>query len=145
MNALEILRSQHDEINSLFRELGSEVDVNLTNKIINRLSGHTHVEDTIFYPALNEREATKKFVEEAKQEHIEVNNVIGVWQKFLGKDSWLENANKLIAIAILAVASVIGANAQSTQSQNQFVAAYNFATSDVSVERLNHTRFDSNT
>jgi len=95
MNALDILRSQHDEINSLFRELGSDVDVNLTNKIINRLSGHTHVEDTVFYPALNEREATKKFVEEAKQEHIEVNNVIGVWQKFLGKDSWLENASKL--------------------------------------------------
>src|SRR6476661_7371212 len=52
---------------------------------------------------------------------------------------------KLIAIAILAVASVIGVNAQSTQSQNQFVAAYNFATSDISVERANHTRFNSDT
>ncbi len=52
---------------------------------------------------------------------------------------------KLIAIAVIALASFVGANAQSAQSQNQFVVGYNFATSDVSVARLNGTRFNSDT
>lgn len=50
---------------------------------------------------------------------------------------------KLIFTTLFVLASVFAVSAQ--QTQNQGVVAYNFSTSDVSVKRLNGTRFDSNT
>lgn len=53
--------------------------------------------------------------------------------------------NKVIALSLILLASVVAASAQSLRSQNEGVVAYNFLTSDVSVERLNHTRFNTDT
>lgn len=56
MNAVELLKSDHDKVEELFKQVEATEDENkkhgLFTQIKAELETHTHIEETIFYPAI---------------------------------------------------------------------------------------------
>src|SRR4029434_3947262 len=76
MNALEILKQDHQKVKGLFQEVSKGGDQNkrkqLFDKIDTELEIHAHIEETVFYPALETHEELQDMVAEALEEHQEV-------------------------------------------------------------------------
>ncbi len=97
MNVLDILKSQHNQIKNLFKEVGDTMDKNLEAQIVNQLAGHTFGEDSIFYPALSAKAETAGIVEEAKAEHVNMDSLVSKMQAIHTQDAWLEAVKELKA------------------------------------------------
>jgi hemerythrin superfamily protein len=69
MNALELLKQDHQTVKQLFQEATHASDQNkrkdLFDKIDTELEIHAHIEETVFYPALEQHEELKDMVAEA--------------------------------------------------------------------------------
>jgi hemerythrin superfamily protein len=80
MNALEVLKQDHQKVKGLFQEARQGTDRNkrkeLFDKIDTELEIHTHIEETIFYPAIEEHEEFKEMVAEALEEHQEAKMLL---------------------------------------------------------------------
>lgn len=77
MNAIELLKNDHDTVEELFAKVKADEDADHTKifgKIKEELEIHTHIEETIFYPKLIEAgdEELKKIVLEGIEEHRQV-------------------------------------------------------------------------
>jgi hypothetical protein len=74
MNAIELLKKDHDTVDKLFQKVKATPDGDHTEifeKIKEELEVHTHIEETIFYPKLKEEgdEELKKITLEGIEEH----------------------------------------------------------------------------
>ena len=74
MNAIELLKEDHDAVDKLFQKVKATPDGDHTEifeKIKAELEAHTHIEETIFYPKLKEDgdEELKKITLEGIEEH----------------------------------------------------------------------------
>ena len=72
MNAIELLKSDHDKVDRLFQKVKATPDGDhkeLFEKIKAELDVHTHIEETIFYPKLKEQEELEDIVLEGIEEH----------------------------------------------------------------------------
>ena len=74
MNAIELLKEDHDKVDALFELIKADEEADHTDtfeQIKAELDVHTHIEETIFYPMLIEDgdEELKKIVEEGIEEH----------------------------------------------------------------------------
>jgi hemerythrin superfamily protein len=72
MNAIELLKDDHDKVDRLFQKVKATEDdqhKELFEKIKMELDTHTHIEETIFYPRLKEEEDLKDIVLEGIEEH----------------------------------------------------------------------------
>lgn len=80
MDALELLKQDHQHVKELFQQADGTQDSNerkqLSNQIETALEIHAHIEETVFYPALEEREELKDMVAEAREEHQEVKALL---------------------------------------------------------------------
>jgi hemerythrin superfamily protein len=80
MNALEILKQDHQKVKQLFEATTHTSDQNkrkeLFDKIDTELEIHAHIEETVFYPALEEHEELKQMVAEALEGHEEVKTLL---------------------------------------------------------------------
>lgn len=84
MDALELLKSDHDKVRSLFRQFeqaaSSEdeaAQAELRDKIIEELEVHTAIEEEVFYPQVREGgEETEDLVLEGVEEHHVVDQII---------------------------------------------------------------------
>jgi hemerythrin superfamily protein len=79
MNALEILKQDHQKVKELFQEATrgeQNTRKDLFDKIDTELEIHAHIEETVFYPALEEHEELKDMVAEAFEEHQEVKTLL---------------------------------------------------------------------
>ena len=81
MNAIELLKEDHERVDRLFQKVKANEDgdnSDLARQISEELTVHTHIEETIFYPRLLEEgdEELKKIVEEGIEEHRGVKNLI---------------------------------------------------------------------
>lgn len=80
MNALEILKQDHQKVKQLFQEATHASDQNkrkdLFDKIDTELEIHAHIEETVFYPALEEHEELTDMVAEALEEHQEAKSLL---------------------------------------------------------------------
>ena len=80
MNALEILKQDHQKVKQLFQEATHASDQNkrkdLFDKIDTELEIHAHIEETVFYPAIEQHEELKDMVAEALEEHQEVKMLL---------------------------------------------------------------------
>ena len=77
MNAIELLKADHDKVEELFEQAKANEDgdnAELFKKIKEELDVHTHIEETIFYPRLVEEgdEDLKSIVLEGIEEHRQV-------------------------------------------------------------------------
>jgi len=74
MNAIELLKEDHDKVDKLFQKVKATPDGDhkeLFEQIKGELDVHTHIEETIFYPKLEKEgdEELKKIVLEGVEEH----------------------------------------------------------------------------
>jgi len=80
MNALEILKQDHQKVKQLFQEATHASDQrkrkDVLDKIDTELEIHAHIEETVFYPALEEHEELKDMVVEALEEHQEAKALL---------------------------------------------------------------------
>jgi hemerythrin superfamily protein len=89
MNALEVLKQDHQKVKDLFQQARQGSDGNkrkeLFDKIDTALEIHTHIEETIFYPAIDEHDEFKDMVAEALEEHQEAKSLLDELEE-LGAD-----------------------------------------------------------
>jgi hemerythrin superfamily protein len=90
MNALEILKQDHQKVKGLFQEAIHSTDTSkrkaIFDKIDTELEMHAHIEETVFYPAIEDHEELKDMVAEALEEHGEAKTLLGELEE-LGADS----------------------------------------------------------
>ncbi|MBF5043856.1 hemerythrin domain-containing protein [Aggregicoccus sp. 17bor-14] len=81
MNAIDLLKAQHDEVEKLFEKyekLGEDADSEkrkLFAAIADRLSAHTAIEEQFFYPAVKAKQ-TEDILRESLEEHLGAKRII---------------------------------------------------------------------
>jgi len=97
MNAIELLKEDHDRVEALFEKVKANEDGDNTDtfkSIKEELDTHAHIEEAIFYPRLMEEgdEELKKIVMEGIEEHRQVkmflrelDNLVADSEKFQPK------------------------------------------------------------
>ncbi len=80
MNAVELLKGDHQKVSDLFERVKATEDAKkharLFEQIQNELDTHSHIEETILYPALKEHEELKDITLEAYEEHKQIKTLI---------------------------------------------------------------------
>jgi hemerythrin superfamily protein len=80
MDAIELLKADHKKVAALFDQVkeseGPKEQWILFGKIKKELEVHTHIEETVFYPKLQQYEDLKDMVLEAFEEHKQVKTLI---------------------------------------------------------------------
>ena len=80
MNALELLKQDHQKVARLFEQAEQVGDhkqkQRLFEQIKTELEIHTRIEESIFYPALEQQEELKSLVLEAYREHDQVKTLL---------------------------------------------------------------------
>jgi hemerythrin superfamily protein len=79
MDALELLKQDHQKVKGLFKE-AEEADEKKQKQIFERikteLETHTHIEESVFYPAMQKHEELKDMVLESLEEHKQVKTLL---------------------------------------------------------------------
>lgn len=77
MNALELLKEDHQRISDLFADAKTYTDMKrLFDSIKNQLEMHAHMEETVFYPEYQKHEALKELVQDAKTQHALIKELL---------------------------------------------------------------------
>ena len=79
MDAFNLLKADHRKVEELFSQLESasgQAKMRVFEQIKTELELHTHIEETIFYPALEEPKQTHELTLEAYEEHAVVKNLL---------------------------------------------------------------------
>jgi hemerythrin-like domain-containing protein len=79
MDAFNLLKADHRKVEDLFSELESasgQAKMRVFEQIKTELELHTHIEETIFYPALEEPKQTHDLTLEAYEEHDVVKKLL---------------------------------------------------------------------
>ncbi len=73
MNAIELLKDDHNKVRRLFQKVEASDTAKekkeLFRQIKQELDVHTHIEEKIFYPKVREKEGLEDIVKEGIQEH----------------------------------------------------------------------------
>ena len=80
MNALELLKQDHQKVKELFEqaedsEAGTE-QKRLFRQIKTELETHARIEEAVFYPAMQKHQELKEMVREALEEHNQVKSLL---------------------------------------------------------------------
>lgn len=80
MDALEFLKEDHQKVKRLFKQIAETVDPSkrqeLFDQIDTELEIHAHIEETVFYPALENYDQLIDMVAEARDEHQTVKALL---------------------------------------------------------------------
>jgi hypothetical protein len=78
-NALELLRSQHEEVEGLIEEIEDSDDPAVKEELFlemaDKLAAHAMIEEKMFYPAVMIEDTREQLVE-ATEEHLEVKRLL---------------------------------------------------------------------
>lgn len=91
MDPYELLKADHKKVSDLFSQIESasgNAKTNLFKKIRDELELHTHIEEKIFYPALENTEAARDLTLEAYEEHKAVKRLLGELDESQPGDEW---------------------------------------------------------
>ena len=79
VNALELLRSQHEEVESLIEEIENSDDPAqkqaLFIEMADKLAAHSTIEEKIFYPSVMDQK-TRELLVESTEEHLSVKRLL---------------------------------------------------------------------
>jgi len=99
MDAFNLLKADHRKVAELFEQLESasgKQKLTVFDQIKTELELHTHIEETIFYPALEEPKETHDLTLEAYEEHDVVKNLLQQLSKAKSaNDEWDAQAKVL--------------------------------------------------
>ena len=91
MNALELLKQDHEKVKALFEEAEGSEDKKqrkqLFNEIKKELDTHTRIEETVFYPAMKKHDELKDMVAESLKEHKQVKTMLRQMAKMAATDA----------------------------------------------------------
>jgi iron-sulfur cluster repair protein YtfE (RIC family) len=82
MNALDLLKQDHEKVKELFKQFEANDDQSASQGIVDNikteLQTHAHVEESIFYPTLEDQndEELIELVDESLEEHQEVKDLL---------------------------------------------------------------------
>lgn len=81
MNAIDLLKQDHDKVKQLFQRFESSDDESLHRRLFEEikteLQTHSHIEEAVFYPAVEEKDdELNEMVQEAYDEHAEVSDLL---------------------------------------------------------------------
>ena len=77
MNALDLLKQDHQRITDLFADARTYVDMKrLFASIKSELQAHAHVEQSIFYAEYEQQEILKDLIEDARAQHKLVTELL---------------------------------------------------------------------
>jgi predicted nuclease with TOPRIM domain len=80
MDALELLKQDHEKVKELFKEAEGAGDKKQQKRIFKEikteLDVHARIEETVFYPAMEEHDELKEMVLESLEEHKQVKTVL---------------------------------------------------------------------
>lgn len=93
MNAIQLLKEDHTKVKTLFNQFEATDSDSEKEKIYEKfkkeIEVHTHIEETIFYPALKEKKELEDITLEGIEEHHvvdvlfrEIDNLVGDSEKF---------------------------------------------------------------
>jgi len=90
MDALQLLEQDHRKVKILFQEAKDAKDSaqkrHIFDRIDTELEIHTHIEETVFYPAIQKRDEFKEMVAEALEEHQEAKTLIDELEELVSDD-----------------------------------------------------------
>jgi len=79
MNAIELLKQQHDEVDELIKKLEKTDDMDQKRRLFaelgDNLAAHATIEEKIFYPAVFARQ-TEDLLRESTEEHLQIKRVL---------------------------------------------------------------------
>lgn len=79
MNALELLKSQHDEVEDLFAQIeeanAAKRKAELFVELADKLAAHAKIEEALFYPAVMAKQ-TRDLLLESTEEHLAIKRVL---------------------------------------------------------------------
>jgi iron-sulfur cluster repair protein YtfE (RIC family) len=95
MNAIEILRRDHEKVKQLFAEFDSLTDGDngrkqeIADQVFQELEMHSRIEEDIFYPAIKNKadKNGKKLVDHSYQEHTQVDQLISELRSLDAEDA----------------------------------------------------------
>ncbi len=80
MNAIRLIKQDHQKVNQLFDQFDQMVDRRtawqLCQQIRQELEAHAHMEETAFYPMFQEREGFKEWVDQSLNAHQEMKDLL---------------------------------------------------------------------
>ena len=80
MDALELLKTDHKTVKELFKKVeaskNDKQQKQLFEEIKTELETHTHIEETVFYPAVAKHDELKDMVLESLEEHKQVKTLL---------------------------------------------------------------------
>ncbi len=80
MDALELLKTDHKTVKELFKKIEASKNAKqqkqLFEEIKTELETHTHIEETVFYPAVAKHDELKDMVLESLEEHKQVKTLL---------------------------------------------------------------------
>ena len=80
MDALELLKEDHQKVKELFEEAEGTEDQKEKNRIFSEiqteLETHARIEETVFYPAMQQHEELKDIVLESIEEHRQIKTLL---------------------------------------------------------------------
>src|SRR5688500_20280383 len=80
MDALELLKEDHQKVKELFEEAEGTEDQKEKTKIFaeiqSELETHARIEESVFYPAMEKREELKDLVLESIEEHRQIKTLL---------------------------------------------------------------------
>jgi iron-sulfur cluster repair protein YtfE (RIC family) len=90
MNALDLLKQHHEKVRDLFKQFEANNDQNANQGIVENIKSelkiHAHVEESIFYPTLEDQsdEDLIELVDESLEEHQEVKDMLKEIEELTG-------------------------------------------------------------
>jgi hemerythrin superfamily protein len=89
MDAIKLLKTQHDEVEALFKSFEQAADDDEKNDLVaeiaDNLAAHAHIEEKLFYPAVYVGEL-KDLLAEAVEEHLAAKRTIADLLKMTAGD-----------------------------------------------------------
>ena len=99
MNALDLLSEDHKKVKELFEEAENadgKAQQKIFDQIKQELETHTRIEETIFYPAVQQHEELKDMVLESLEEHKQVKTLLKEMDALASESDKFEPKLKLL-------------------------------------------------
>ena len=99
MDALELLKQDHQKVKELFEqaeEAEGEEQQEVFEQIKTELETHARIEETVFYPAVQEHEELKDMVLESLEEHKQIKTLLREMESLASESEKFEPKLKVL-------------------------------------------------